>query len=111
MAFFAHPCWQQSESQSQQKYTSSRQFSTSAIQLPWQETPVDLKGSITEPIISTMAASESEMCVQAVLELVAQDSDLKNVLDLGACKGDIGQSLAEHGLTNIFGHEGSENKK
>ena len=42
---------------------------------------------------------------------MAQDSDLTKVLDLGACKGDIGQGLAERGLTNIFGHEGSENKK
>jgi hypothetical protein len=60
---------------------------------------------------SSIAATESEMCVQAVLELVAQDSNLEKVLDLGACKGDIGQKLTENGLSNVYGHEGSEAKK
>ena len=48
-------------------------------------------------------ASESDMVVQVVTELLAQDPQLASVLDFGACKGDIGQSLAKHGLTEIYG--------
>lgn len=48
-------------------------------------------------------ALESDMVVQVVIELIAQDAQLASVLDFGACKGDIGQSLAKQGLTEIYG--------
>jgi len=51
------------------------------------------------------------MCVNTVFELIAHDEDLERILDFGAGKGDIGARLASRGLTNLYGHDGSQSKK
>ena len=56
---------------------------------------------------------EPRMCFEAIVALVAgmEDPTGMRILDFGAGRGQMGQLLAQHGFTEVYGQEGSLAKK